>query len=177
MDDEIGLTPRQKAFLEEIPEAEMAPTPSELKGVGGALGFLVAILVFLSPLLSTIMTFVQQQEAADFYPELVDGDLWQSAMILDWSMVVLSTILSVLAGILLIKRFKRSTVFVVILLIWFSAVGVGIMSLILGDYILPGSSSGSAAGASLGRPIAFSLVWTLYLLISRRVRNTYPREV
>ena len=112
MDDEVGLTPRQKVFQEQNPEGETTTSPAELKGVGGWLGFLVVILLFLSPILSALMTLAQQQEGAQLYPELVGGELWRSAMIMDWSMVALSAMLSILAGLLLLKRFRRSSVFI-----------------------------------------------------------------
>lgn len=176
------LTPRERAALARNPNSRLAQPRGDgsqvgvkLAGVGGWLALLVAVLIVVSPVLSATMIFAQQQEARGLYPEGVDSELWGSILLLDWSMFGLQALLGIFAGILLLKRFQRSTVWMVIGLIWLSSVGVGVLSLGLGESFIPGSATAAEVGGSLVRPIGFSTIWSLYLVLSRRVKNTYPK--
>jgi len=154
-----------------------SPTESahdtDLIGVGGWLAFLALVLIVISPLMTVFTTIAEHSRTASQYPELVNQNIWRSAVVLDWSMAALSAAISVIAGLMLLKIFRRSTVSIVIALIWLGAVGTAALSLVLSDYLMSGSVNAGNAGATLGRPIGFCLIWTLYLLISRRVKNTY----
>lgn len=94
-------------------------------------------------------------------------------MLLDWSTLALQILLSVTAGLLLYKRLQKSTILWAILLIWISAVGTNVLSLILADYLFPGIGSAADAGRAMGRPLVFSIIWTAYLMLSKRVKRTY----
>ena len=145
-----------------------APTESahdpDPKGVGGWLAFLVLVLTVFSPLTTVSMTFAEHSKLESQYPELVNQHLWRTAMVLDWSMVALSAAISVVAGLILLKIFRRSTVFIVIGLIWLGAVGTAVLSLILSDYLMPGAASASNAGAALEK----AKLWKASLLEWRK---------
>ena len=177
MSEERLLTPREKRFLEEHPDAErQAEDTSTLVGVSGFLAFLVAVLLVLGPLLSVGLTFSDHSSAERLYPDLVGTAAWAHLVKLDWFMAGLSAALSIIAGLLLLKRFQRSTIYFVIILIWLSSVGVALFGIQLASTIFDGEISSGAAGAALGRPIISSLFWTTYLLLSKRVKNTYPKR-
>jgi len=181
MDEHDGLTPRERAALARNPYASLASTHTdgsqnmspEASGVGGWLGFLVAILILISPVLSIVLTFLGHQEALEFNPRIRATDQWQTIQLLDWSTVFGQISLSVTAGLLLLKRRRRSTKWLVIALIWLSSVGVNVLGFVIALDLFPDSLTAADLGTSLGRPIIFSLIWTLYLLLSKRVKRTY----
>ena len=173
MDDGVKLTPREKAFLDANPDAEMGPTYSELKGIGGWLGFLSASLVFLGPLVSIFSTLAQHSSAKALNPEISASPLWYKAQVIDWTSTLAYCVISVIAGILLIERWKSSTVPIVIACIWLAGPGLATLSLLVLDALVPGGANASDVGLSLGRPLIYSVIWTMYLLLSRRVKNTY----
>lgn len=170
--DEVFLTERQKAFLDANPEGSLSSDASErretpeLKGVGGALLFLVVALTILGPLINALMTFSELQLAKEAIPAGGSREEWFVTQLVTWGLFAVYSAVSVTAGLLLLKRHKRSTILIVIGLIWLIgpilAFGV---AFIVGDIV-----------GGEGRSIVFSVVWTAYLLRSKRVKNTYMAE-
>ncbi len=170
-DDQNYLTPRQKAFLEANPDgllskdAPEASSNPELKGIGGWLQFLIIALIFLGPLLTGVLAYVDLQSARDADPSITP-EAWKLILISVWSFVVLYSALSIGTGLLLQKRFKRSTIPIAIGLIWLLGPIINFGVAIIADEF----------DGSEGRSIIFSVVWTVYLLRSKRVKNTYVAE-
>lgn len=180
MEPEDGLTPRQKiAFAQSEgsataqPEGLSSTSQSDLTGVAGWLGFLTISLIALGPLVTLIMTGVQHMETETLYPSLVGTSLWQKAILIDWGLAVAYCAISIFAGVRLLNALVPSTVPIVIGCLWLSGPGLGIVGLMLANNLSPTGATASDAGASLGRPLIYATVWTIYLLRSRRVKNTY----
>lgn len=175
MEEEVGLTPRQKAFLEAHPEAEYdaAAAGRNVSGVSGTLSLLAIILIVLGPILSIALTAYDHSEAARMYPEVTSSEIWTKIRFLEWIGVVIYCTISIYAGIILSKRLQKSTVYIVILCIWLSAPGLQIVELFFVHSMLPDGVNASITGGSLGRPTVFAVFWTIYLLVSKRVKNTY----
>jgi len=181
MEEEDGLTPRQRIALAQGGSSATAQTDvsnsgsfeSDLSGVHGWLGFLAISLVALGPVVTLIMTGVQHIDAESLYPSLVGTSLWQKAVLLDWIIAAAYSAISIFAGFRLLKAFVPSTVPIVIGCLWLSGPGLGIAGLLLANNLSPTGATASDAGASVGRPLIYATVWTIYLLRSRRVKNTY----
>ena len=177
MDDEVGLTPRERAFIEEHPDAQMTTTPSELIGVGGWLGFLTASLIVIGPVFSVLSTFVQHNSARALNPKIIGSPLWSKAQMIDWALILIYCAIRIVAGLLLIKRWKPSTIPIVIACIWAAGPGVAVVGLFVLDALTPAGANAADVGSTLARPLVFSVIWTIYLLRSRRVKNTYRSQL
>ena len=179
------LTPRQKAYLEANPEAhltnsaktELHEAPAKYVGMGGWLQFLAISLVALGPIITVATTVSDYTELTALYPNLVGSPAWESALQID----VLSTtgycMISMFAGWCLFKRSVPSTVPIVITCIWVAGPGLAILSLMAFQDMSGGNATAASAGAGFGRPFVYSIIWTTYLLRSRRVKNTYYGSV
>jgi len=169
------LTPRERDFLARYPEAK-APAETEqsragLRGVGGWLGFLIASLLVLSPLFS--LGFALLDDTADLYPELAQHPAWQSLTILSWTLVGISIAISFFAGWRLNFRHTASSVNIAIVSLWL----IGPVRYLV-EWVLLNSVVGIAIGlqaylADIVRSLIWTVLWTAYLLRSRRVKNTY----
>jgi hypothetical protein len=169
--DRTLVTPRQKAFLDANPEVALSSEAPELEGrsepsgIGGWLQFLIIALIFLGPLLNAVMTYVELQSAKDMEPPL-SSDGFMLLQLISWSIFAAYCAISIGTGLLLQKRRKRSTIYIVVGLIW-----------LLGPILNIGAAAiADAFDGSEGRSIVFSVVWTAYLLRSKRIKNTYIAE-
>jgi amino acid transporter len=183
-ENEPLLTPLQRAYLAANPEASLTDDAPEnfqqqalLKGVGGWLQFLIIALMVLGPLVTVAMTFVELSEAERLYPALQGIDAWSTAKIVTWLTVAAFCGCNMAAGYLLQTRHRRSTIPLVISLIWLAGPVMTIIGFMIVSTIVEsdGSSAGEL-GRSLGRPIVFCTIWTIYLLRSKRVENTYVQD-
>jgi len=98
---------------------------------------------------------------------------WGNAKAVTWVFVALQIFCSAAGGWLLMTRFKPSTVTIVIALLWvcgpvLSLAGFAVVAAALGlDF------SSVIAPSELAKDFSFAIVWTAYLKLSARVRNTY----
>lgn len=146
--------------------------PAHFDGVAGWLGFLVASLLALGPVLTIVMTFAEISDTELMYPWVVGTALWQDAQLITWASVAAYIIVSVYAGLRLLRKHVPASVGIAIICLWVAGPIVGMVSLFA---LQTAGANPTAAdvGAALGRPLVWATVWTVYLLLSRRVRNTY----
>lgn len=164
-----NLTPREKSFLESNPTASLVDQKNELnsspelKGVAGWLQFLVISLIFLGPFFNFLIVL----NILYFSPESSENRISTTEVILynifSWGFFVVYSAISISAGMLLRNRLKKSTIPIVIGLIWLvgPVLSIGVAAS-LGDF-----------DVSEARTVVSSILWTAYLLCSKRVKNTY----
>lgn len=175
--NEPMLTPLQRAYLEANPEATLASDAPEnfeeaqaLSGVGGWLLFLIISLIFFGPLLTIALNYSELSITDENNASPLSSEEWQYFVWLSWAMVAAYCIVSAAAGLLLLKRHKPSTIPIVIAVIWI----IGPILAFAGVAVEGGLLGGE------GRSLILAIIWTAYLLRSKRVKNTYadsPVEV
>lgn len=179
MGEEELLTSRQKLFLDENPDATLATVPEDgdpLAGVSGWLGFLVVALIVLGPLATVVLTAGQLSDTKTLYPEVEGTSLWREAQIVTWISVAAFCLISVYAGLRLWKKLVWSSVWIAIACLWIAGPLLSIASLIALDE-MGGEPNAADFGAAVGRPFVWALIWTVYLLVSKRVRRTYQKSL
>lgn len=149
-------------------EGAVTPVAQEkvLQGVGGWLAFLIVSMGILSPLMSLSFYF----RSASFQE---DGSVMH--------------LLAVLAGCALFvagawrlyRRHVWSSVRFAIMALWAGSFALGALAYLflffVGGWQMVWAVLSGERG-DLFRSLAYPVIWTLYLLRSRRVRNTYRRE-
>lgn len=182
--DEPLLTPLQRAYLEANPEASLTESakveatdqPRKLVGVEGWLYFFGISLFALGPLLTVAITASELSNLKALYPEAVGSSQWNSAVAAGWTATGIYCAISVFTGWRIFKRIMPSTIPIVVACIWLMGPGLGIISLMVAQDS-GGANIAADAGAGLGRPLVYCVIWTIYLLRSKRVKNTYWSEV
>jgi hypothetical protein len=145
---------------------------AQLVGVEGWLSFLVAVLLFLGPVTTVVLTMVELNQTEELYPEVVGSALWDDAQLITWISVAAFCVVSVFAGWRLLKHHTPSSVFIAIVSLWVAGPIVSLISLAALDDA-GGRVTAADVGATIGRPLVWATIWTLYLVFSRRVKNTY----
>jgi hypothetical protein len=161
-------TERRAAIEPKTPNKEL------LIGVAGWLRFLVIILLYISPLRAFGNTANEVTETERAYPMLVDNTVWENLLMVTWSITSLSILALIYAGICLRSVHHRSSVNIAIGVIWFVGPICGILLQIAADSISGTNAEvgASEVGALFGSAL-FAATWTAYLLLSKRVANTY----
>lgn len=149
----------------------------EPRGVGGWLAFLVISLIALGPLRSVVATFADISSTESVAPALAAAPAWGTAKLLYWLMTALRVGMMIFTGVRLNTELRPATVKLAIGMLW--AVGP-LMTIVtaLVVYLPMGANALTDGGVWLGagQGAVYALAWTLYLLLSRRVRNTYEEE-
>lgn len=183
-EDQEYLTPLQREYLSRNPQATLVPSEpaneghaqtishSNPTGVGGWLGLLVVGLIGLGPLITLTTTAQEIFVAESKNLTLTYNSAWQSVKSLIWIISILYCAISIYAGWRLISRKTRRTVPIVVACIWIAGPGLTIFSLFAINFWF-GVTDTSGFGAELARPFVFCAIWTPYLLMSKRVANTY----
>lgn len=150
--------------------------PSAPHGVGGWLAFLVAGLIILGPLLNlgrTASDFSTLRVTNPAFMNMSATQEWATAV---WVVIIGLTIYRIVIGILLMRSTRRRVVGDAILCLWLSGPGSAIGLLMITGSFLGSDAASRALPEMIGQAIGSGLLataWTLYLLRSRRVRNTY----
>ena len=152
----------------------MYPKPSV--GVGGWLAFFVVALCILGPAQTISATSVEFGKLESSITGAAALESWKNYKLGAWTLIGLSILLRLIAGILLTSSFKPFSVRFTIAVLWITPVVTS-----LGTYVLIislfGSSIASASIEALFSELVIGLtiatVWTAYLLKSERVKNTY----
>ena len=166
------MQPNEQGAEEAEAQAHSESYPAQWDGVAGWLGFLVASLIVLGPVVTVIGTALEFSQTERLYPEVVGTSLWRTAQTITWGSVAAYCLVSIYAGARLLRKHVPSSVTISIVCLWIAGPLVAIVGLIaLGN--AGAEPTASDVGAALGRPIIWSTAWTLYLLYSRRVRDTY----
>lgn len=152
---------------------KVAKNPS--KGVGGFLALLVAGLIFLGPLLGSMMTYAEISRTEESFPQLIDDARWTKMNVIVWTFQLLQIALTVSAGLLLLNRFRPSSVRFTIFVLWFGGAGLTLIAVYFISQVTgsEASANGAEIGRSLGQGIFNATLWTAYLLFSKRVKATY----
>lgn len=141
-------------------------------GVGGWLGFFVVALGLFSPvggLIQMLSLYTDPTIAAPF------GNSWGLVQIAEWTLFALSVAGAWYFVWRLFNVQTRRTVHITIAGIWLISVG-GMAVEFLIVAVASGLPLGALVGAEAIRPLVFCTIWTLYLLVSKRVANTYRDE-
>lgn len=150
----------------------------EVKGVGGWLAFLMISLAILSPL-RNFFGFYVNVIVMEKVKHLAGNPLWTTYKVIVLVLMVLGCTLLILAAYRLWRdRVWRSVRFA-IMAMWLAGVGLDALALVVlfcvfgGGFAMVAWQNG-IQGVLSG--MVFPVIWTLYLLRSKRVRNTYRKE-
>ena len=143
----------------------------DLRGIGGWLLFFVIVLMLVGPALAGISIMAELEAAVVEEPEWATTLDYEDAVMGAWFVWGFTTLLAVIAGLLLIFRRKPSSVWVTISTLW--VIGPILNSLVLFDSYLVGESITAELWVGMLRSLIPAGIWTAYLLLSDRVANTY----
>jgi hypothetical protein len=154
----------------------MADDDRELTGVGGWLAFLVAVLGIIRPITAVISTYMNLY--GDPNVALAYGTAWPTILLFEWLLNgAMIAACWYLAWRLLFRPVPR-TVPITIAGLWIVSVAYQLIDL-TGVTWISGAPMVLLVPFMI-RPliqgIIFSTIWTLYLLKSERVANTYRRH-
>lgn len=151
-------------------------SPKTLAGVGGWLAFLVAGFIALGPLVGAARMLSEFQAAESSTSQLADNQLWISFKIASWGIFAVTAAISVSAGIVLNKIYRPSSVGYAIACLW--VIGpIGNFAYLVAAVLTFGEKAAAESlpetlGGIIGAVIV-SAIWTAYLLLSKRVSDTY----
>lgn len=180
-----------------LKSAKLIPAPdpnlSDPKGIGGWLVFLIVSLVLLRPVLDSLLTGAmlanfhtdpsQSQDAMGpiglYLPWLMKApELLVRTLI--WLWVAGKIALSIYAADLLSRRRTKKAVKTVIFIIWLTGpvyplIESGLLGALSGALASPEIRDAIWGVTKIHLPLPFlgAAIWTLYLLLSRRVKRTY----
>jgi len=178
--DEALLTKRQLMYLKANPgttlaeagESEASEQPKSLVGFDGWLMFLGISLVALGPLITVITTVSE----LSLNPDLFDSYRGRMAIAFGWFHTAIYCLISIFSGRRIFKHLVPITIPIVISCIWLMGPVLTVLGLIVEAAIFDGHITSADAAGSLGRPLVYCTVWTMYLLTSKRVKNTYRND-
>lgn len=146
-------------------------------GIGGWLLLLVAGLLVLGPLMAIGKTLQSIELAEKSNPQLLGIAAWQNYKMATWFLLAIAVGISVIAGWRLLKAHEPSSVLIAIIALWvrgplltpFDALAANaFLDMAYADYFGDPTLVGEVLGS-----VFVAVVWTTYLKVSRRVRNTY----
>lgn len=148
----------------------------DLRGVAGWLGWLVFAMCVIGPLISLGSSSgdIAQAERANPFLTTIPG--WSDYKRLTTAIQTAAAVCLFIGGILLWKRHKRSSVYIAIASLWVANLGAVLAHHVSLVQTLPqfaDDATFNQTGLAVFKAILIAGVWTLYLLLSRRVKNTY----
>lgn len=146
------------------------------EGFGGWLILLSLSLMLLGPIKRTLglkneITTIQQD-----VPAIAALAAWPDYKMVAWSIVTLTCVLSMVAGIRLWASTGRGVPAFAIVALWASGPLASLFLIMAGSVFFqlrPSALLATGAGIELLYSAGACLAWTLYLLFSKRVQNTY----
>jgi hypothetical protein len=141
---------------------------TNLKGVKGWLLFLVLVLTLIGPLRVAWGVHSELEAVLLAEPTLAGTEEWFDIQGAAWVAWGVPAILSLTAGFILILVRKSWAVFAAIALLWL--MGPLLAAFMIWDSGLEFDRTNLIA---IAKPTASAVLWTLYLMISKRVKNTY----
>jgi Protein of unknown function (DUF2569) len=166
------LTAREREFLSNNSEGSLVQAMSvpeaspALVGVAGWLAFLAFSLTFLGPLVTLGRTAADISTAERTNPGLAGSSDWSSLVAMAWLFSIIYCAITIFAGYRLYKHHVPNTVPIVLACLWTAGPALALIGLLA-------FGSDEAAIADLVRTIFTTGIWTAYLLLSKRVKNTY----
>ncbi len=149
----------------------------EPKGIGGWLAFLITILIIISPVHLAWSTYREMPELIEGDPELIsDPELALYVKIFIWFVTFILSLVSIITGIILLKMRKPKAVKIAIASLWL--VGpIFALPILIYAYMENPNSIYSSEYSEYSRGILIAILWTAYLMMSKRVKNTYGFRV
>lgn len=149
---------------------------SNLSGIGGWLSFLIFSLMFLGPFIGGAHLIGQFQSVLQARPELAENSKWLSFESASWFLFWITTTIGVIAGYRLRKIHNPKSVTFAVITLWGIGPIADVVSLIIAYVVLNLSISAAFPPQVIGKILGSSLIsggWSLYLMRSKRVENTY----
>lgn len=146
-------------------------TENQLKGIGGWLLLLIIALTILSPGMN-IAELAKVSAAELEHPELKSSELWNATQSAIVAGLALETVLKFAAGLMLWRHHRPISPKAAIAALW----GAPVLATLVILALVPTESSGDISGGIITGVITSwigALLWTLYLLKSKRVKITY----
>lgn len=147
-------------------------------GVGGWLIFLVIWLIVLAPIksLGGMASYIVENEKS--FPQLLNNSYWHSIVTYRWLIIGIGTLFSIISGYKLLKIHKPSSKRFAILNFVFiqPLASLGILfvpSFVIGNTYQGFTSDLKAFLIPFVVYLISTVFWVLYLLLSKRVRDTY----
>lgn len=152
----------------------MAYNDRALRGIGGWLAFFILTLAVFGPLSNAAA--IWGLYAAPAPPGMADR--WPLFRAVSAGEAVLSSAIVLFVAWRLYARHNPASVRIAVVGLWVPTLVIAPVSLLLVSAVLrvPLSTVLASGGLALIRPVVYSVIWTLYLLNSRRVANTYTAE-
>lgn len=165
------------SFNEEVKVSpQLAGSRPDLRGIGGWLVFFIITLTVINPLTVLGGTASNIREAERLYPNLISFVPWQNYKMVSWVVVLVAVGSFLWCGWILWKQHISSSVRAAITCIWVVPIMLIVCDIVAADYFLqvgPSEMLNKETLFSLIRGFSYATVWTLYLKLSRRVKNTY----
>lgn len=145
----------------------------DVRGIGGWLAFLIVILCFLSPIgtILTNLTEISAMESENL--PIVAMPEWQTIKTVAWIFAFAQAAILAFTGWLLYTKHVAKTPFYAIAGLWIGSPLISLLSIVAVSYIVGEALISPDSIGPLIRTIIFAMIWTTYLLMSKRVKNTY----
>lgn len=145
-----------------------------LRGVAGWLAFLCIIFIVLSPARTLILTWIELAKAERETPGLTDLPIWGTIKLYSLAFAVIAAALSIYTGWRLNKVHRPSSVRLAMAMLWVLGPLLVLLDTAIASAAFGVPFSMDAEGwRDLLRGIVGATIWTAYLALSRRVKNTY----
>ena len=151
---------------------------TELKGVGGWLKLLIIGMTVISPLMGAGYLNSDFIALEKLMPDIVEIDKWIEFKRTTWLVFLLFAAISVYGGLGLAKNIEWSYVNKAILILWVSGpigtivIGIAVPIFVFGD----GKTVDQGIVGAVISSIIGASIWTAYLKLSKRVKNTYVKQ-
>lgn len=145
-----------------------------ITGVSGWLGFLVFSMMILNPVFGFLKTYGDISTTEEINSALLTNDIWQSLKLSNWIIFALQASIIFTGGWRLNNIHEPSSVKFAIGSLWVGGPLLSFISLIVAGAIVNINLMGrpEVVGSILSSLIA-ATIWSLYLIKSSRVWNTY----
>lgn len=150
-------------------------------GVGGALTLLIIGFLVLGPARGVLNTFQNLDKAEAAYPKLLELANWHNYKLAVWSGVAAMCAIYIAAAYKLLRVHQPSSVIFAIFALWVAGPGSTLLDAAAASlyFQLPLAKSFGSEEVIGGLVVSsiWAVIWTLYLKCSRRVQNTYERQL
>ncbi len=148
-----------------------------LHGIGGWLGFLIFVLGILSPARMLFRSYANVLEVKAAAHLLGPGT--ETYIMFNWALIILSVAASLFMAYRLLAVHRWSSVRIVILGLWCLALLPTLADLAISAIMFPAFASAAAPEIllPLGKSGISAIIWTSYLMKSKRVANTYTKDI
>lgn len=159
-----------------VRKANRRVDPDAQPGLPVWLAILIVGLVFLGPLVGAGRLASDFATAEHQYPQLLTTALWITYKQWAWVAFGCSCMLSIAAGVQLLRSRERSAVNFTVLTLWVAGPGLAVFSLMVLPWLVFGRVAYAEAIGGLAGSVVVAAIWTTYLLISKRVKARYSRQ-